>query len=119
MNVAALRQIVSLLAALCVCSTSFAQDNEESDEDLEEIAEEVIPEDAASGSLDDSTGSVEGIRGAAPDLVRQGWQLSGDLRIGYIRADTDLSDGTTETTTNGRGRFRFGRRHEPERVAAL
>ena len=108
MNVAALRQIVSLLAALCVCSTSFAQDNEESDEDLEEIAEGVIPEDAASGSLDDSTGSVEGIRGAATDLVRQGWQLSGDLRIGYIRADTDLSDGTTETTTNGRGRFRFG-----------
>ena len=108
MNVAALRQIVSLLAAICVCGTSFAQDNEEADEDLEEIAEEVIPEDAASGSLDDSTGSVEGIRGAAPDLVRQGWQLSGDLRIGYIRADTDLSDGTTETTTNGRGRFRFG-----------
>ena len=116
-----LRLVALLACALLACNAAWAQEPDEDDENkdaqenappaepqLLEMATEAVPEDAASGSFDDATGSVEGIRGAAPDLVIQGWQLSGDMRVGLVRADTDFRDGTTDTTTSGRGRFRIG-----------
>ena len=67
-----------------------------------------VPEDSLSGSYDDSSGSIEATREAAADIRKQGWQISGDMRVGYIRAEQDLRDGSSDTDTNWRGRFRIG-----------
>jgi hypothetical protein len=67
-----------------------------------------VPEDSLSGSLDDSVGSIESARGSQTRLMQQGWRTSGDLRIGYIREETDLRDGTSATDEDLRGRFRIG-----------
>ena len=67
-----------------------------------------VPDDSLSGSLDDSVGSIESARGSATELMMQGWRISGDLRVGYIREETDFRDGTSATEDNFRGRFRIG-----------
>jgi len=77
----------------------------------QEAATEVdlaVPEDAMSGSLDDSSGSIEAARETVGELIEQGWSAKGDLRIGYVKSDLDLLDGTTTTESNWRGRFRIG-----------
>jgi len=71
-------------------------------------AEDVLPEDALSGSLDDSSGSIESAREAAEDLLTQGWQIAGDMRIGFVRAERDERDGSVSTNSNLQGRFRIG-----------
>jgi hypothetical protein len=93
-----------------------AQEDDTPDED-EELAPVVaaeseteldVPEDSLSGSLDDSVGSIESARGSATQLLEQGWRISGDLRVGLIREEKDLRDGSSSTETEGRGRFRLG-----------
>ena len=69
---------------------------------------ESMPEDSASGSLDDSSGSLENSREAIEDMLFQGWEVGGDLRVGVVRAERDERDGTSETTESFRGRFRLG-----------
>lgn len=70
--------------------------------------EEARPEDSMSGSLDDSSGSIENTRETIADLLYQGWQVNGDLRVGLVRVEKDERDGTSETTESFRGRFRIG-----------
>jgi len=95
----------------------MAQEAAVSGDDEQEAATEIVaetevdlavPEDAMSGSLDDSSGSIEAARETVDRLIKQGWQANGDLRVGYERAETDLRDGTSSTDTKGRGRFRIG-----------
>ena len=49
--------------------------------------------DAASGSLDDSAGSIEAGR------ETRGRNFKGDLRVGYSRTDTDNRDATDQTSS--------------------
>jgi hypothetical protein len=67
-----------------------------------------LPEDAVSGALDDSTGSIEVDRETASDLRKQGWQIAGDMRIGIVRSERDELDGSTDTDSALRSRFRIG-----------
>jgi hypothetical protein len=105
-----------LLVLLLVSLVAGAQEDDTPDED-EELAPVVaaeseteldVPEDSLSGSLDDSVGSIESARGSATQLLEQGWRISGDLRVGLIREEKDLRDGSSSTETEGRGRFRLG-----------
>ncbi len=59
--------------------------------------------EALSGSLDDSTGSLEAGR-----EIRSGWRFKGDLRAGYTSTDTDNRDSTDQSSSEWRGRFRAG-----------
>ena len=59
--------------------------------------------EALSGSLDDSTGSLEAGR-----ETRSGWNFKGDLRAGYSSTDTDNRDATDQSSSEWRGRFRAG-----------
>ncbi len=95
----------------------MAQEAAVSGDDEQDAATEVVtetevdiavPEDAMSGSLDDSSGSIEAARETVDELIKQGWQSRGDLRVGYVRAETDRRDGTTSTNSVWRGRFRIG-----------
>lgn len=106
-----------LIPLLFVCLAAKAQvivadedDEQEAEPDIAVETEEelVVPEDSMSGSLDDSSGSIESARAAARTLFEQGWRTSGDLRVGYVRAETDLGDGSSTTDSNWRGRFRLG-----------
>lgn len=105
-----------LFALLLVGNAVGAQENAPQEEDQEPapaaVAEEPeteldVPEDSLSGSLDDSVGSIESARGSQSELMMQGWRISGDLRVGYIREEVELRDGTTETDESLRGRFRL------------
>ena len=64
------------------------------------VSGEVI--DAASGSLDDATGSIETGRGTL------GWDFQGDLRVEYSGTETDNRDGTDQSSSVANGRFRIG-----------
>lgn len=100
-----------LLFLLFLCLTAMAQEDAAPEEDEQDAATEVeldVPEDSLSGSLDDSVGSIESARGSQTQLIEQGWRVSGDLRVGYIREETDLRAGTSETEESLRGRFRLG-----------
>ncbi len=81
--------------------------------DLDRGWEEVLEaaptaDDMQSGSLDDSTGSLErDAEGTGIPRERE-WSLQGDLRVGLVRAERDKRDGSSSTDTNWRGRFRLG-----------
>ena len=100
---------------LLVSLVAGAQEDDTPDEDeklapvvaAESETELDVPEDSLSGSLDDSVGSIESARGSATQLLEQGWRISGDLRVGFIREEKDLRDGSSSTETEGRGRFRL------------
>ncbi len=74
-------------------------DGEPTNPDNPDLVDEV---DAASGSLDDATGSI------ATASETRGWQFQGDLRVGYSHTDTDSRDGTDLSSSEWRGRFRAG-----------
>jgi len=76
------------------------------EEDL--AAEEEVPEDSASGALDDSTGSLEADQEPVKRFLYGGWQRSGNLRIGYVRSESDERDGGDGTESDWRGRVRYG-----------
>jgi len=105
----------ALLPLLFLGVAADAQENdaEEDKEPAPVVAAEsetelVVPEDSLSGSLDDSVGSIESARGSQTQMMEQGWRISGDLRVGFIREETDFRDGTSETEESLRGRFRIG-----------
>ncbi len=75
------------------------EDGEPTNPDNVDLSDEV---DAASGSLDDATGSI-----AAAREIR-GWHFRGDLRAGYTHTDTDSRDGADLSSSEWRGRFRAG-----------
>jgi len=58
--------------------------------------------DAASGSLDDSVGTI------AAGRQTFGQNFEGDLRFGYTRTDEDSRDSSDASTSEWRGRFRAG-----------
>jgi hypothetical protein len=96
-------------AVVAQVSDSDETDHEAAPAVAEESETELdVPEDSLSGSLDDSVGSIESARGSATQLLEQGWRISGDLRVGFIREEKDLRDGSSSTETEGRGRFRLG-----------
>jgi hypothetical protein len=72
-----------------------------------EAAEEAY-EDTESGALDDSTGSIESVHDAQGIFQRRGWNLSGDLRAGYVRSETENPDGSQNTSSDWRARLRYG-----------
>ncbi|MCZ6895682.1 MAG: hypothetical protein O7H40_16765 [Gammaproteobacteria bacterium] len=76
-----------------------SNDAEPASPDGEDPGEEV---DAHTGSLDDSTGSIESGR------ETHGWNFQGDLRAGYSQTDTDNRDATDQSSSEWRGRFRAG-----------
>lgn len=94
-----------LLPLLFLALIADAQEN-----DVEEDGQETeldVPEDSLSGSLDDSVGSIESARGSQTQVMEQGWRITGDLRVGYIREEVEFRDGTSETDESLRGRFRL------------
>ena len=93
------------LAALLGFGAAWGQAVDSGEATQEQSA---VPEDSLSGSLDDSSGSIETVRDAAAQILYRGWAIKGDLRIGYVREETDERDGTTSTSTDWRGRFRVG-----------
>ena len=58
--------------------------------------------DAASGSLDDSIGSIEAGR------ETRGQNIQGDLRVGYTYTDEDSRDASDQSASEWTGRFRAG-----------
>jgi hypothetical protein len=58
--------------------------------------------DAESGSLDDAIGSIE----AGRDTFGQNFK--GDLRVAYTNTDEDSRDGSNQSESEWRGRFRAG-----------
>ena len=117
MCAASLKQVrPALLLLLILSPITSAQEAiaENEDQDASQAAvgesttEREVPEDSMSGSLDDSAGSIETARDAAETMVEEGWTATGDLRVGYVRSETELRDGTSTTETNWRGRFRIG-----------
>jgi len=106
----------ALLPLLFLGVAADAQESDAEEEDQEpapvvaaESGTELdVPEDSLSGSLDDSVGSIESARGSKTQMMEQGWRISGDLRVGYTREETDFRDGTSETEESLRGRFRMG-----------
>ena len=116
MNAASSKPVwFGLLVLFFLSPVAVAQENnpDEADQvaapiaDAERETELDVPEDSLSGSLDDSVGSIESARGSATQLLEQGWRISGDLRVGFIREEKDLRDGSSSTETEGRGRFRL------------
>ncbi len=92
-----------LLAAMAVgWEPAFAQGVEA------EAPEEEVPEDSASGALDDSTGSIEADERSVTDFLYKGWQRSGNLRFGYVRSESDERDGSEGTESDWRARLRYG-----------
>ena len=69
---------------------------------------EVVSEDSVSGSLDDSTGSIESAHDPFKHILYEGWRRSGDLRFGYVRSETDERDGSEGTESDWRARLRYG-----------
>ncbi len=82
-----------------VVAADRPNDGEPANPDNADLNDEV---DAVSGSLDDSAGSIEAGRDT------RGWNIRGDLRVGYTRTDTDNRDATDQTSSESRGRFRIG-----------
>ena len=114
MNAASSKPVwFGLLVLFCLSPAAIAQGNDEADQETGPVTAEesdtelAVPEDSLSGSLDDSVGSIESARGSATQLLEQGWRISGDLRVGFIREEKDLRDGSSSTETEGRGRFRL------------
>lgn len=79
-----------------------AVDAEIRQEDRQETPIEGEDIDAASGSLDDSIGSIEAGRQTF------GQNFKGDIRFGYTRTDGDDRDGSDQSSAEWRGRFRAG-----------
>lgn len=75
------------------------------------VAQEDEPEDSESGSLDDSTGSIEATHDPIRQLLYRGWTGSGDLRFGYVRSESDQRDGSQGTQSDWRARVRYGGRY--------
>jgi hypothetical protein len=82
----------TLLLSLAALAQESAASEKPEPESAPEIVTETdfeldVPEDAMSGSLDDSSGSIEVARETAGNLIKQGWTVKGDLRVGYVRAE--------------------------------
>ncbi len=98
------RGFLTLLMLLALGSQpAFAQAVE-----AETVMEDEEPEDSNSGALDDSTGSIESDHGPLQNLLYAGWQRAGDFRFGYVRSEIDERDGSEGTTSDWRGRVRYG-----------
>ncbi len=80
-------------------ATDPPDDGEPANPDNADLSDEV---DAASGSLDDSIGSIEAGRDT------RGRNFRGDFRVGYTHTDKDNRDATDQTSSEVRGRFRIG-----------
>ena len=100
-----------LLAVLAVGGETVLAQDVEAEVSEEEAPEEEVPEDSASGALDDSTGSIEADELSVTDFLYKGWQRSGNLRFGYVRSESDERDGSEGTTSDWRGRVRYGGRY--------
>ena len=61
-------------------------------------------DDTLSGSVDDASGSIE----VALEKKAHGWDFRGDMRAGYVSADTDRRDGSDDSSSTWLGRFRIG-----------
>ena len=66
------------------------------------------PEDSVSGSLDDSTGSIESAHDPLKSILYAGWKKSGDFRFGYVRSETEEPDGTKGTSSVWQARLHLG-----------
>ena len=71
---------------------------------------ESVPEDTVSGSLDDSTSSIEIVREEEGRNLPDRFHWSGDARVGYIREEREDRDGTIENLSAWQGRLRVGTR---------
>ncbi len=98
---------VIVIALLFLVQTTFAREAQSStlENSPDPVAapdadEEVI--DVATGSLDDSTGSV------AVRRKKEGPSTTGDMRIDYSYTDTDDRDSSNQTLSILKGRFRAG-----------
>lgn len=69
-------------------------------------------EDTESGSLDDSTGSIEAGHEPIKQFLYRGWSGAGDLRAGYVRSESDRRDGSEGTESDWRARVRYGGRYD-------
>ncbi len=105
----ALARIALLVLWLGAFTLAAAQ--EDADESGSDPAAEPTSEtraaDTVSGSIDDSTGSIESVRDVDFPFALGKWQFKADARVGYIRQERDERDATTSTTTNWQGRFRL------------
>jgi hypothetical protein len=81
-----------LLAAAFACAGTVGAQSDDAGEAI----------DADSGSLDDATGSI-----GAGAVVR-GWNFRGDLRTDLSSTETDNRDGSNESSSVVKGRFRIG-----------
>jgi hypothetical protein len=87
--------------------------SDESAEEEPEVAAEVeaaVTDDTVSGSIDDSTSSIEAVREPGSLISLDQWQWSGDLRVGYVREEIEDRDGTLDTETAWQARLRAGGR---------
>jgi len=101
-----------LLAAFVVAWKPLAAQEAAPDSEGEEATAaaeaEELPEDSMSGSLDDSSGSIEAAHDPLRQILYKGWQRAGDLRFGYVRSESDERDGSEGSESDWRARLRYG-----------
>jgi len=104
------RPLACLLLAMGTQYALASENEVDPEADAQESVEldEELPEDSLSGSLDDSSGSIEAARETLRDTLIKGWQAAGDMRAGYFTAERDQRDGSSESSSFFRGRFRLG-----------
>jgi hypothetical protein len=96
--------VVPLIILALLAATTHAQESSDDSADNPDVSNSKSEEeiDGASGSLDDSVGSIE----AGRETRRR--DFKGDFRIGYTETDEDSRDGGDQSESEWRGRFRVG-----------
>ncbi len=100
--------LTAVLAAGWQGECAWAQAAGETGDAATAVGMEEASKDLESGSLDDSTGSIEAAHDPLRRLLYEGWRGSGDFRFGYVRSETDERDGSEGTTSDWRARLRYG-----------
>jgi hypothetical protein len=73
-------------------------------------ADEPVTDDTVSGSIDDSTSSIEAVREPASALALDEWQWSGDARAGYVSEEVEDREGMLTSESSWQARTRIGAR---------
>ena len=72
--------------------------------------DEPVTDDTVSGSIDDSTSSIEAVREPVAAVARDRWLWTGDARAGYVREELEDREGQLATVSAWRARARLGAR---------
>ena len=97
----------SFMLLLAVMVAGWSPAVAQAADEPEPLGEET-QDDTQSGSLDDSTGSIESAHDPLMSILYSGWRKAGDFRFGFVRSEFEERDGSDGTNSNWQARLRFG-----------